>query len=245
MHAIILVAGMGKRLRPLTLSIPKSMIKIGNKPLLEYYFQAFRECGINEATLVIGHLGRMIKEKFRDTYEGIKIKYIYNDKYQLYGSAFSLWLARKAFFKESFLVMDGDVLFHKNILKKLIDSKYENCLVVDSEFIDTGEEVKVIAEGQVVKALGKKVSVYGDNLRCVGEAVGFYKFSKKVSKKIAEGLKRFMNVYGYTSDYEDVLNYLLSPLTIYYTTTCGLPWIEIDFLSDLKKAKLEIYPRIL
>lgn len=241
MKSIVLAAGIGKRMLPITNCMPKFMIQFNGKSLFDLYFNAFNECGINEAVLVVGHLAETIREKLGDQYMGVDVKYVSNRDYAVSGSAYSLWLARDEFSKEPFVLADSDILFHKHILTMLVNSPYENCLVVDPVFTDTGEEVKVVAEDGVVKQIGKKVV---NHFKCVGEAVGLYKFSRRASNILRDGLEEYISIHGLTSEHEDALNSLLHLFEMRYVTTQGLPWIEMDFLEDLERARLEIYPKI-
>jgi len=209
--------------------------------LIDRYFNSFSKCGINEVVLVVGYLAETLKKKLGDKYMGINVKYVYNTDYAVSGSAYSFWLARDEFLKKSFILADSDILFHERILQRLVNSHYENCLVVDTFFADTGEEVKVIAEDGVVKHIGKRVVDYSS---CVGEAVGLYKFSGKVDRLLGDGLEEYIGIHGMTSEYEDALNGLLPFFKMHYTATQGLPWIEIDFPEDLEKAHSVIYPKL-
>ncbi|MFH1327483.1 MAG: phosphocholine cytidylyltransferase family protein [Candidatus Bathyarchaeota archaeon] len=241
MKAIILAAGVGKRLYPLTRKMPKCMLKINKETLIEQYFYSFSKCGINEVVLVVGHLNRIIKETLDKKFKGVKIKYIYNKYYEVYGSAYSFWLTRKEFIESPIILLDSDVLFHPKILEKLVKSKHENCLIVDRSFVDTGEEVKVSVEGKTVKKLGKE-TVRSSN--CVGENVGFYKFSENKYTVIREIMK-FIKDYAFNFEYEDAINLSLDKLKMQYIPTKGLPWIEIDSPEDLHRAREDIYPKII
>lgn len=242
MKSIILAAGVGKRMLPITNNTPKFMVQIGEKPLFDNYFNAFKKCGINKVVLVVGHLAENIREKLGNCYMGVDVTYVYNKDYMESGSAYSLWLARDEFLNKPFVLADSDILFHKRILIMLVNATYENCVVVDPVFADTGEEVKVVAEDDVVRQIGKNVV---NHSKCVGEAVGLYKFSRRASSMLGNGLEEYMSIHGLTVEYEDVLNTLLHLFEIRYVTTQGLPWIEMDFLEDLEKARLKIYPKML
>lgn len=241
MKAIILAAGIGKRLRPITSSMPKCLIQFDGKTLIDNHFDSLGECGIRKAVLVVGYMAETLKRKLGDKYRCISIKYVHNRNYESSDSAYSLWLAKDEISKEPFIVADSDILFHKRIFEKLVNCPFENCLIADPFFADTGEEVKVAAEGGIVRQIGKR-SV--DHSKLVGEAIGLYKFSGNASSVLVDGLEKYMSVNGITSEYEDALNSILSLLKMHYVTTEGLPWIDIDFPEDLKKAELLVYPKL-
>src|SRR3989344_692149 len=117
MQAIILAAGKGTRMGELTKEVPKPMLKINNKPILEYKLNALPE-EITEVIFVIGYLGDVIKNYFGDFYNGRKIKYVVQERIE--GSGAALHLA-KNILKDRFLVMMGDDLYHKDDLKNIIN----------------------------------------------------------------------------------------------------------------------------
>ncbi|HEY4474581.1 MAG TPA: NDP-sugar synthase [Candidatus Paceibacterota bacterium] len=117
MKAVILAAGKGTRFGEITKKIPKSLIPVAGKPIIEYTLEALPS-SIKEVYLVVGHLGDMIKNHVGKEYKGIKINYIEIKK--LTGTATALWKARKYLGKEKFLVIYGDDLYSKKELEKLV-----------------------------------------------------------------------------------------------------------------------------
>ena len=120
MNAIIIAAGMGTRLNPITLSTPKPLVKIFGKPMIEKSIEYLLQEGIEEIVIVTGYM----KDKFeylRDKYKEVKL--IYNPKYKEYNNIYSFYLVRE-FLKDSY-ILDGDIYLTRNIFKKEIDeSKY-------------------------------------------------------------------------------------------------------------------------
>lgn len=233
MKSIILAAGIGKRLRPITNHTPKCLIEFNGKALIDNYFNSFHECGIKEVVLVVGYLSETLEKKLGDRYLDIDVKYIHNKDYAFSNSAYSLWLAKDEISEKSFILADSDILFDRRILRRLVNSRYENCLVVDSVFEETGEEVKVVGEVSIVKQMGKKIA---DRSKLIGESLGLYKFSKKVTSLLLGGTEKYLNIHGRTAEYEDALNSILALFEMHYITTQGLPWIDIDSAEDLQKA---------
>ena len=120
MNAIIIAAGVGTRLNPLTLSTPKPLIKIFGKPMIEKNIEYLLQEGIEEIVIVTGYMKDMF-EYLRDKYK--KVKLIYNPKYKEYNNIYSFYLVRE-FLKDSY-ILDGDIYLTRNIFKKEIDeSKY-------------------------------------------------------------------------------------------------------------------------
>ena len=110
MRAILLAAGMGTRLRPLTLETPKSLIEVNGKPLLERQVEFLKEKGINEIIVVTGYLN----EKFEYLKEKYGVKLVFNDKYAIYNNIYSMYLVRE-YLADSY-VIDADVYINRNFI---------------------------------------------------------------------------------------------------------------------------------
>src|SRR5919106_1629774 len=123
MKAIILAAGVGKRLWPVTQHHPKCLIQIGGRTLLDRYLRELAANGIADATLVVGYKQEMIRAAAGTMAHGVAIRYLLNEDYQR-GSISSLWLAREELTTDV-LIMDADVLFHREILRRLIRSSHQ------------------------------------------------------------------------------------------------------------------------
>ncbi len=121
MKVVILAAGKGTRFGEITKKIPKSLIPVAGKPIIEYTLEALPS-SIKEVYLIIGHLGEQIKKRVGTEYKGLKIKYI--ELKSLTGTATALWKARKYLGKEKFLVLYGDDLYSKKELAELVQFQW-------------------------------------------------------------------------------------------------------------------------
>lgn len=115
MRAILLAAGMGTRLRPLTENTPKSLIEVNGKPLLERQIEAIKDRGIDEIIVVTGYLS----EKFNYLNDKYGVKLIHNDKYDVYNNIYTMYLVRE-YLSDSYVV-DADVYINKNFFRKDIE----------------------------------------------------------------------------------------------------------------------------
>ena len=115
MQAVILAAGKGTRMRPLTYDMPKAMLPVKGKPVLEYTIDFLPE-EIDEVIIVINHLGEQIKNYFGDEWKGRKIKYVVQEK--LNGTGGAIHSCRNLI-RGKFMVVMGDDLYHKNDLAKI------------------------------------------------------------------------------------------------------------------------------
>ena len=125
MRAIILAAGLGSRMLPLTKDKPKCLIKFSGKTLLERLQKTFASCNINNITLVVGHQKEKITSKNFDL--------ITNNEYKNSGIMHSLYCAREKFV-DSIIVSYGDIIFEKSVLTKLLESKDDIATVIDKEW---------------------------------------------------------------------------------------------------------------
>lgn len=126
MKAVILAAGEGKRLRPFTETMPKVMLPVANKPVLEYVFDAVKNSGIDEIINVVGYKKEVIMEYFKN-YEDIDITYVVQDK-QL-GTAHALLQAKK-YINDPFIVLSGDNIIDQRSILKLIKDKSKHSLLI-------------------------------------------------------------------------------------------------------------------
>ncbi|WP_270641883.1 sugar phosphate nucleotidyltransferase [Paraclostridium sordellii] len=115
MRAILLAAGMGTRLRPLTLTTPKSLVEVNGKPMLERQIEFLREIDIDEIIVVTGYLN----EKFKYLIEKYGVKLIHNDKFDIYNNIYTMYLVRE-YLGDSY-VIDADVYLNSNFLEKDIE----------------------------------------------------------------------------------------------------------------------------
>jgi len=238
MRVIILAAGIGERLKPLTNNIPKPLIKIGGKSLIEHSLSNVSKCEIKEVVIVIGHFGDMIKQRIGNNFLGMKIEYIKNPIYNETKSLYSLWLAIKEI-DDDFIFLDGDILYTHEMLKRLMESKHKDAILVSKLEQDTGEEVKVYVEnGKVTKISKQRI-----NEKLIGEAVGIVKISKENRKLLLEEIDKLSGKSKLNMEHEDSTQILCDKEIMNYVFV-DKPWIEIDFIKDVKKAREVIYPLI-
>jgi choline kinase len=138
--------------------------------------------------------------------------------------------------------MDADVLFPDRFLRRLIDSPASSALLLDRGFQDTGEEVKLYAVGDRVIALGKKFVPQAWDV--VGEGVGFFKCSAAHAPEYLRLMEESIRETGGANEYEDALHRLLARVPVGWVDVTGLPWTEVDFAEDLRRAEAQVLPKI-
>lgn len=239
MKALILAAGVGKRLKA---NVPKILLKVGNKSLLERHYENLLNLGIKNIGIVIGYKSNQLTNFIKKIDIKKNIKIFRNSRYKL-GSIVSLVCASKFFHTKGDLIfMDGDVFYDKKVLKKLINSKKKNCLLIDRQFEKGEEPVKVCIKNNKIFDFGKIVN---QDFDFQGESVGFFKFSNKSSIKLLEVAKIIMKS-NKNAMYEDVIQQIIKKKKVHidFENITSLPWVEIDFKKDLILAKKIILKQI-
>jgi choline kinase len=242
MKAIILCAGRGGRLRPLTDDRPKCLLKTGERTILEYCLENLKSAGIHDIVIVTGYkkelIERLIKERSFN-----RVSFVFNEKYAVTNTAVSF---RLALFEmdTDFVLINGDVLFHKDILTELIEHPDRNCIVVDSDIPLDEEEVKVLAQNGCLEKIGKEI----DPKKALGEAIGLCKIRQDLIAdliSIYEGLEARGEFHHYFEKGLDMICEAMGKDRFFgLSFTLGRPWVEIDTIEDFEHAKRKIYPRI-
>jgi Predicted sugar nucleotidyltransferases len=239
MKVIMLAAGVGKRMSAVTNIIPKCLIKVGEKTLLERHLDTISLLGIKDIVFVVGHFKEKIKETVEKNNNGFNITYIENEQYTK-GSILSLWYARDEL-NDDVLIMDADVLYHDKLLRKLVESRNKNCFLLDTNCDDTGEEMMLFVKEDKVVGISK---VHSYDCDFKGEGVGFFKLAANDGHKLKNILEEFEQAGKVNNEYEDSLHELLSHCTVGFESVDDLPWIEIDFEEDIERAGREVLPKL-
>ncbi|MDW7648207.1 MAG: phosphocholine cytidylyltransferase family protein [Nitrospiraceae bacterium] len=239
MKAIILAAGVGKRLWQVTQHRPKCLIEIGGKTLLHRYLTSLRNVGIQRADIVVGYRQEMIRAAVEADSCNVRVNFLVNEEFHR-GSISSLWIARHALDDDA-IVMDADVLFHQEILCRLVQSPSANALLMDETVKQTGEECMVVVEGGRVIALTKKMPSRYDY---AGEGVGFLKVRHADAPYVVASLKTHIDREAWQMEYEDALVEFFADVKVGHEKIGGLPWTEIDFLADIDKAERDVRPKL-
>ena len=231
--AIVLAAGVGKRFGKATQRLPKCLIWLdkSGQTLLSRYLDIFRECGLKDIVLVVGHQKDKIKKACLKNGRGLRIRFIENKDYKK-GSVLSLYTATPEF-DGDLLIMDADVYFSAGALKRLLNSKKKTAFLIDPLSKNTGEEMMLMAKHGRPCAIAKKVD---PTLEILGEATGIFKISKAHAKILARILKRFVENGKVNVEYEDVYQVFMKKVKVGFEKIDGF-WTEMDFETDLEKIR--------
>lgn len=239
MKAVILAAGVGKRLWSITQHRPKCLIEFSGKSLLARHLDVLASLGVRRTTLVVGYKQEMIRDAVGASYAGVALQYVVNDQYHR-GSISSLWMARHELDDDA-VIMDADVLYHREIMRRLLRSSHPTCLLMDESVKQSGEECMVVVRGERVVALTKKMPSAYDY---AGEGVGFLKVQHADAERLVASLQAYIDRDQWDMEYEDGLLEFFGSVQVGHEKIGGLPWTEIDFPEDVARAEREILPRL-
>jgi choline kinase len=238
--AIVLAAGAGRRLGPWTERHPKALLRFGAESLLGRHLHLLDEAGVEEIAVVTGYMAGQIEREIRAYSGRAPVSTLYNPCYRE-GSALSVLTAAGILAGSDCILMDADLLYEKELMRRLLAPGQPDCLLVDPGFVDTGEEVKVAvrADGAALE-LGKSVSA---DSRIAGESVGMFRLSAATGVRLVEEL-RAQTASNPCVEYEPAIDSLLKSVRVSCVSVEGLAWIEIDFPEDVERARTLIYPRV-
>ena len=236
MQAIILAAGMGRRLGELTDDNTKCMLEVNGTRLIHRTLDNLAEVGIKRVVLVVGYKAENVKRLIGDRYKDIDIVYVENKIYDKTNNIYSLFLAREYLLEEDSLLLESDLIFESSILRKIVENTYPNIALVDKyESWMDGTVVTLDEENKIEEFLTKDKFRYSDINRYY-KTVNIYKFSKDFSAThYVPFLEAYCHALGNNEYYEQVLKVitLLDESPLRALPLNGEKWYEIDDIQDL------------
>lgn len=231
MKAIIIAAGKGTRLYPLTKNTPKSLVEIGDGlTLLESQLYSLKEAGIKDIVLIIGYLGSQIEAKIEEYKSDFNFSIVYNPFYETSNNLVSVWLA-KQHMTDEFITINGDDIFNPSVITELLKSKANITMVIDRKDNYDDDDMKVVTNGNLIQAVSKDIPLSEAN----AESVGIIKFSgygPAIYVKTLESMVRKeknMNVF-YLKAIQKIIN---DGHSVEYSECQVEDWGEMDFHPDL------------
>lgn len=232
MKAFILAAGVSRRLYPHTYDVPKCLLDVGGKPIIHYQLEALESLGILDITMVVGYHREMLTNHVMQEFPNLNFHFIINHHYFETNTAYSIYIGRDRLSSKQIL-MNADVVYPKELLKKVVNSSYETVLAVDIKSCGR-EEVKVIDGGEnKVVAIGKDLI----EAQCLGEFIGVAKLSEEFTGFFSESLANLINAGGKNDYFEAGIQPLLDKTDVHFIDVSEYPCLEIDFIEDLESAR--------
>jgi choline kinase len=234
MRAVILAAGIGSRIRPLTDNKHKSLLEVAGKPILLRMVDNIKACGINEIVVITGYREDEVKEFLTSKYPDLKFTFKRNEKYLETNTGYSLLLTRELVEDDDFVKFDADVVFEQEILEKLIKSE-NSALCIDRNINLEAEEVKVVTDskGKVLE-VGKKLDPHKAN----GESIGIEKITKEAAIVLFDELDSLLSDKKNWQEYYDdtYTTMVVKGVPFNAVDITGLKWVEIDTHQDYELA---------
>ena len=184
---MILAAGMAKRLRPLTDTMPKCLLKVGGRTLLERTVEAMRQAGISEFVVVTGYRADMIRDFLTAYDESLSFTFLHNADYEHNNNIYSLWMAGEVVRGKDFLLMDSDIFCDPAAVVRIAQEP-ESALAVNRH--ECGEEeMKVVVDGDMRITEISKTCSPAD---AMGESVGIEKITADYSEALYKELDQMI-----------------------------------------------------
>jgi choline kinase len=233
MKTVILAAGAGSRLKPLTDHMPKCLLKVGVKSILEMTIENLLATNNSEIIIVTGYLENKIREFIRERFPHLQITYIYNELYASTNNIYSLWLAKDEVLGDDMMMLDSDIVFDERIISELQNSGYKNCLALKRHEVHDEEiKVKTDAHGCVIE-IGKEVNMS----QAAGESIGIEIFGIEALVELYFILDRKVVTEKKVNQFYEAAFQELSDNNLFIVDTTEYFCMEIDTEEDLKIAE--------
>ena len=241
MQAIILAAGMGRRLGEYTKNNTKCMLSINGEKLIDRTLAILSNLNVTKVIIVIGYKGENLKKYIGNRYHGLlDIKYVNNPIYDKTNNIYSLSLAKEEMIKDDTLLFESDIIYDESIVKKLLDNTWPNlALVAKWEYWMDGTVVKIDNENNILSFVSKDMFNFHDTDDYY-KTINIYKFSKEFARnKYIPFLNAYCQAWGNNEYYEQVLKVLtfLNRTDLKALPISDEKWYEIDDIQDLDIAE--------
>jgi choline kinase len=235
MTGVILAAGRGARLNGGHADTPKCLVSLGDETLLARNVALLRNAGVDNVIVVIGCAADLVRRSCSE------VTFVENDIFARTNSLYSLWLARTHLIG-GFVVMNCDVLVHPQLLTDLLTARHEDALLIDYCESDTygEEEMKVrVRRGCVVDISKVMAPAEAD-----GENVGIVRFGAEGARLLIEEMDAVVAAGEFKAWAPRAFKRFAARRPLHVVGTRGLPWIEIDFPEDYRRAVDVVLPQI-
>ena len=233
-HAVVLAAGIGSRLRPITLSVPKGCVPVAGRPILAHQLHAYADAGVENVSVVAGYLADQTRACCRSIAEerdDLSVSVVENELYANTNNLYSLNLLGDRLAGEPFLLSNGDVVFDPGVVERLLAADGESAIACDYTTY-SGEAMKVtVDEDDRVDHIAKDV----DRADAHATSIDLYRFSGAFSARLFDRAERVLDE-EYDAWTEVAIDDLLGESPVVPASIGGADWVEIDDHEDLRAA---------
>jgi choline kinase len=235
MKAVILLAGIGSRLHPLTLDRPKSLLPMAGSTTLHHMISKLQRNGITSFIVICGHMQEMIEAYIGQAFPALDVSFVRNEHYLETNTGYSLLRARAALNGEGFVKLDGDVMFDEAILQRLMATPPAASVVCVDHSMVNEEVIKVIchADGSIAR-IGNRIAVD----QAIGESIGIEKIAAEAAPMLFDRLDAMMQSSARWKDYYEVAydEIIQTGVRFVPLDITGLKWVEMDTHEDYQQA---------
>jgi choline kinase len=231
--AIILSAGQGKRLLPLTERAPKCMLPVAGQPLISRQIDALLKCGVEDIAVVVGFGAELVESGLAERYGSRRIRTLYNPFYTITDNLVSCWVARGEMESE-FLILNGDTLFAASVLERLLGApEHPITLAVSRKDFYDDDDMKVIRDGDALLQVGKKLPRGEVN----AESIGMMTFRGEGPRLFRDAMDRALRSPQALSQwYLSLIDTLAKSGIVFTQEISATGWTEVDSPADLERA---------
>ncbi len=239
MRVVILSAGRGTRMLPLTRNTPKALLDLGHGiTVIESQLNSIRDAGVKQVSLVLGFLAEQVEAKVRH-FPGLECEFIYNPFFDVSNNLISLWFARHRM-DEDFISLNGDDIFHPDVMRTLVAAPRtaDIVMVIDKKAKYEAEDMKVSVDGERVLAVSKQIPVERAN----GESIGMIRYTGRGALAMRDVLDRMVRQpSGKEVFYLAAVQALVDQGTpVAAVEVPQSQWSEIDFHPDLELIRTNV-----
>lgn len=237
MKVLILGAGQGKRLLPLTQDIPKALLDIGGSRLIERQIEAFVACGVKEFVVVTGYRSDLMVETLAQAetkFPGVTIRTVQNPFYAVSDNLASCWMARHEM-DGDFIQVNGDNLFRSDMVEALLNAPHAPAIaVINHKESYDADDMKVMLDAGRLAEIGKTLPLEAVD----AEAVGIYLFRSEGARDYRRALEAAMlEPSGLRQWFPSAIGAMAKSTEVRVCAIDGLEWCEVDFAVDLQQAR--------
>ncbi len=234
MKALILSAGQGKRLLPLTADCPKCILPVRGRSMVEWQIDELAKCGVSEVIIVLGFRADKVERLLRKRYGLNRVRTIYNPAYAVSDNLVSCWAAHDEM-NTDFVLLNGDTLFEAAVLERLLETHgYPVTVVVSHKDDYDTDDMKVELDSCRLVKIGK--DLLPDQVD--GESIGMILFRDQGPMLFRNALGRAVsNPSAQKKWYLSVIDDMARSIPVWTCSIKGLQWCEVDYHADLKLAE--------
>jgi choline kinase len=234
MKAVILSAGQGKRLLPLTADCPKCILPIMGQTLIEWQIDELAKCGIDQVTVVVGYRADKVEKILRSRYDANRVRTVYNEAYAVSDNLVSCWTVHDEM-NEEFILLNGDTLFEAAVLQRLLETNgHSVTVVINQKNCYDADDMKVELEGYRLVKIGKDLA----SGQVHGESIGMIMFRDQGPMLFRDAIEKALrDPAAQKKYYLSVIDNLARKFPVWTCLINDLQWCEVDYKADIKQAQ--------